>query len=264
MEEKLSTVLTLCSQLKTLRNDVDKIRPEHAMMPGSGSGITVYIPHFNSILEKTRQLFQIDPTDQRGSQLLGAIGSVEPIKEMEERLDVSYHQRAKQRILAGSGMLLEALEEYRQSATEESTPVTQTKEFTFVNSPELRKILERDYIEIQRAFIAQCWKSVIILSGGAIEAILMDFLLQNPSTAQASVKAPKGKPDISRWDFADLINVSVDLGLASNGVEKLSHSVRDYRNLIHPGNEIRNKLTFNAEEAKIALEVLHIVHRDCS
>jgi len=142
--------------------------------------------------------------------------------------------------------------------------VTQTKEFTFVEDPEVRKILERDYIEIQRAFIAHCWKSVILLSGGAIEAILMDLLLQNPSSARRSVNAPKGKSEISRWDLADLINVSVDLGMVSSGVEKLSHSVRDYRNLIHPGNEIRNKITFNAEEAKIALEVLHIVHRDRS
>jgi len=85
---------------------------------------------------------------------------------------------------------LAALEGYRQSATEESTPVTQTKEFTFVNSPELRKILERDYIEIQRAFIAHCWKSVIILSGGTIEAILMDLLLQKQSSALRCLKMP--------------------------------------------------------------------------
>jgi len=58
------------------------------------------------------------------------------------------------------------------------------------------------YIEIQRAFIAHCWKSVIILSGGAIEAILMDLLLQKQSAALAATKAPKGKSDISRWDLA--------------------------------------------------------------
>jgi len=64
MEEKLSAVRTLYNQLKTLRSDVDKVRPEHAMVPGHDSGISVYIPHFNSILEKTRQLFFIDPSDQ--------------------------------------------------------------------------------------------------------------------------------------------------------------------------------------------------------
>ena len=103
---------------------------------------------------------------------------------------------------------------------------------------------------------------LVVLSGGAIETILLDLLQHNQSAAMGASKAPKGKPDIARWDLSDLVNVAVELNLVSASVEKLSHSVREYRNLIHPGNELRNKLVFNAEEAKIALEVLHIVHRD--
>lgn len=147
--------------------------------------------------------------------------------------------------------------------TTEPTPVTQTREFSFVRNAELRSILERDYAEIQRAFVASCWKSVIILSGGAIEAILVDRLQSDPGRATASNKAPKDA-DISKWNLNDLVNVAVDLDYVSAGVEKLSHSVRDYRNLVHPGNEIRKKLRFDSEEARIALEVLHIVWRDLS
>ncbi len=143
----------------------------------------------------------------------------------------------------------------------ESAPVTQVREFLFVKDAQLREVLERDYSEIQRAYIARCWKSVIILSGGAIEAMLLDQLVHDQANARASSKAPK-EPDIMKWDLVNLIAVCVDLGYVSAGVEKLSHSVREYRNLVHPGNEIRNKLTFDAEEAKIALEVLHLVWRD--
>jgi hypothetical protein len=160
----------------------------------------------------------------------------------------------------------EHLEQSKRAASDVSRDnhTVETREFSCISDPALRKVLERDYAEIQRAFNAQCWKSVLILSGGAIEAVLLNLLLQNQSAAQAAPKAPKGKPDISRWDLVDLINVCVEIRLVTNGVEKLSHSVRDYRNLVHPGSEIRNNLTFGAEEAKIALEVLHIVHRDCS
>ena len=141
------------------------------------------------------------------------------------------------------------------------TPVTEKRDFTFIHDPNLRKILERDFLEIQRSFISECWKSVLILCGGAIEAILTDLLLANEPRAKASSKAPS-KTDITRWDLSDLIIVSVDLNLVSPGVDKLSHSLREYRNLVHPGNEIRKNLTFDAEEARIALEVLNMVYRD--
>jgi hypothetical protein len=149
----------------------------------------------------------------------------------------------------------------------ESRPVTETREFTCVSDAALRRILERDYQEIQRAYIATCWKSVIILAGGAIEATLADLLLRHQERAVKATKAPS-RPDVRadprQWDFTTLIDVAVELELVSVGVEKLSHAVRGYRNLVHPGNEIRTKLTFGAEEARIAIEVLNMVHRDLS
>jgi len=71
-------------------------------------------------------------------------------------------------------------------------PVTETREFKFIANGNLQAILERDYAEIQRAYISECWKSVIILSGSAIEAVLLDRLQDEGSRARASSKAPKG------------------------------------------------------------------------
>lgn len=146
----------------------------------------------------------------------------------------------------------------------EANTILQKQDFKFVLDPAIRKILERDYDEIQRALVSCCWKSVIILAGSTIEAILLDLLKRHEVKAKASTKAPTSKPDLTRWDLADLISVCVDLKLISGGVENLSNSVRGYRNLIHPGNEIRNQLKFDAGEAKIAFEVLGIVCRDLS
>ncbi len=142
-------------------------------------------------------------------------------------------------------------------------PVTEKRQFTFVSDSALRTIIERDYAEIQKAYVSECWKSGIILCGGAIEAILTDLLIQNETAAKAAKSAPKNS-DITRWDLSYLINVAVELPLVSVGIEKLSHPIREYRNLVHPGNELRNNLRFDAEEAKIAVEVLNIVHRDLS
>lgn len=89
------------------------------------------------------------------------------------------------------------------------------------------------------------------------------MLKSDEANARSTKSSPK-EPDIMKWDFSQLIEVAVELKLVSSSVQKLSHSLREYRNLVHPGNELRNKLRFDSEEAKIAIEVLNIVHRDLS
>lgn len=150
-------------------------------------------------------------------------------------------------------------------AIDKTQPVIQQRLFSFVAEPAIRAVVERDYVEIQRAFVAECWKSAIILSGGAIEALLIDVLLQDLAKASAAKSTPtRDSNDPSRWGLSDLIAVAIELRKITAGAEKLSHSVREYRNLVHPGNEVRSKLAFGQEEARIAIEVLHLVHRDLS
>jgi hypothetical protein len=147
--------------------------------------------------------------------------------------------------------------------TTDSTPVTQVRAFAYVADPALRALVARDYAEAQRAFVAKCWKSVIILSGSLIEALLLDLLQKNAAGALQSKVAP-AQADLNRWVLSQLIDVAVDLNLVSVAIAKLSHPVREYRNLIHPGVELRTNIAFDSEEARIALEVLHIVDRDLS
>ena len=146
---------------------------------------------------------------------------------------------------------------------QDETPVTVSKSFHFVADDDLRRILERDYKELQRGIVSGNWKSAIILSGGSIEAILLDLLIRNASTASSSSKAPR-ESDLNKWDLNSLIEVSVEESLINSGVATLSHSVRDYRNLIHPGVEIRKGLKVEPEEAKIAMNVLDMLIRELS
>jgi hypothetical protein len=143
------------------------------------------------------------------------------------------------------------------------TPVTETRSFSFVTDAQIKGILERDYQEIQRGAISHNWKSVIILSGGSIEAILLDLLQKDETTAKASTKAPR-EPNLNKWNLNDLIEVAVETRLVGAEVAKLSHSVREYRNLIHPGVEVRSRLRVEPEESKIAIEVLNILIRELS
>jgi hypothetical protein len=144
---------------------------------------------------------------------------------------------------------------------EDETPVVEPRTFGFVSDSSTRSILERDYRELQHAYVAKCWKSAIILAGGLLEAMLLDKLKANQNATLASPKSPKNT-DIDRWSLQNLITVATDLSFISSGADKLSHSVREYRNLVHPANEVRNNLKVQQEEARIALEVVRLVYRD--
>jgi len=152
-----------------------------------------------------------------------------------------------------------------ESELEEGSPppVIQARSFSFLADSGLRSIVERDYREIQRAYIAECWKAVIILSGALIEAVLLDALSRQSSEALAKA-APKVKGDPAQWGLSILIDVAIELHLIGSSASKLSHSIREYRNLVHPGNELRSQLPVAQEEARIAIEVLHIIYRDQS
>lgn len=145
--------------------------------------------------------------------------------------------------------------------TEESSPVSPSKDFSFVNDNNMKKIVERDYVWVNKCLAVEAWKPVILLSGGLIEALLLDALSVDIDKARSSSKAPK-ESDLKKWDFEDLINVAVDLSVINPGAEKLGDAVRHYRNLIHPGNELRTNLKVEPEEAKIAVGILNMIIRD--
>jgi len=95
-----------------------------------------------------------------------------------------------------------------------------------------------------------------------IEATLLDLLLTDPAAACAAKGAPKGKPDLRKLDLSDVIRVAVELGIVGPGLDRLSDTLRQYRNLIHPGVELRSGLSPQKEEARIALGLLDLLHRE--
>lgn len=135
--------------------------------------------------------------------------------------------------------------------------------FAFVNDSAIREIIERDYRELQSAHVARCWKAVLVLAGGCIEGILYDLVARNWASAQTTATA-RAQSDVTRWTLGQLVTVAVEAKLVPPGISKLSPGLKDYRNLVHPAVEIREKLSPAEEEATVALAVLHMLHRDVS
>ena len=131
---------------------------------------------------------------------------------------------------------------------------------TIISNRKLLNILERDYRDIQKCLEAECWKAVIILCGGCLEAILYDVLKQREAQALQSTKHGRGA--LEDWTLENYIEVATDLGLITRGVESFSHSLRDYRNLVHPLKEIRGNYKIQREEATASFESLKMAIRD--
>jgi hypothetical protein len=140
-------------------------------------------------------------------------------------------------------------------------------DFRFMGNANLKKIVERDYAELRGVRTIAAAKSRYVLCGGLIEGLLLDVLLQNETGAKSSSKAPKSKGGsqakaLEEWNLGELIDVAVELKIIETDAQQFSHGVRNYRNLIHPGKEMRSNQKVAREEAEISEKVLEIIIRE--
>jgi hypothetical protein len=175
-----------------------------------------------------------------------------------EKARQSYRDDFERELTIRTG--LAEIEGVKTTPTEIPSSAIIEKDFGFVSDDELRKICKRDYEEIQRVQIAGAHKATIVLCGSLTEALLLDSLQSDEAKARASAKAIS-KP-LTNWDLHDLLDVAIDVGLINAGASVLVKGIKDYRNLIHPGKEVRTKFHVGVEEAAIFRQFLELIIRD--
>ena len=101
---------------------------------------------------------------------------------------------------------------------------------------------------------------MILLIGSTIEGILFGLAKKYPKPFNESSSAPKNKDNkvkiLKDWTLNDLINVSSSLGIIDEDVKKHSHSVREFRNYIHPYEQLKSEFYPDDNTAKISWQVL--------
>lgn len=127
--------------------------------------------------------------------------------------------------------------------------------FDFISDQSFRDILERDFEELNKCVEHNCTKSVLLLSGSIIEAILIDYFITFPIE-----NTPTNK--ILSTDLFELIEKASEIKLISQSTKELSTVIKNYRNLIHPGREIRKKESFNKDTGEVAKSVLNIIVKE--
>ena len=113
--------------------------------------------------------------------------------------------------------------------------------------------------EIEKALEAEAPLAVIFLVGSTLEGLLFELALSRSTDyvndSAAPVKDGKVKP-IQSWTLAELIPVSRSLGVLGGDVAKHADQVRDFRNYIHPRQQLKEQFEPRIETARIAQQVL--------
>lgn len=114
--------------------------------------------------------------------------------------------------------------------------------------------------EIAKCLTADAPLSVIFLAGSTLEGILLGTASQYPQKFNQSKSSPKDKmgkvKQLQQWTLNNFIDVAYDIGLLDEDVKKFTHALRDFRNYIHPYQQISSGFNPDKHTANISWQVL--------
>ena len=124
----------------------------------------------------------------------------------------------------------------------------------------LAPILESRFAEAVRCLNANSPLAVIFHCGGILEGLLLGVASANPQQFNQASNSPKDKEDkvkqFHEWTLAEFIDVACELGYLKLDVKKFSHSLREFRNYIHPYQQMSSRFNPDKHTAEICLQVL--------
>ncbi len=124
----------------------------------------------------------------------------------------------------------------------------------------LQPVIELRIEEIRKCMQAKAPLATVFLCGSTLEGLLLGVALQHPRQFNQSTATPKekdGKPKAFQdWTLSNMIDVAADLEILKEDVKKFSHSLRDFRNYIHPYEQMTSRFNPDDQTAKISFQVL--------
>lgn len=140
------------------------------------------------------------------------------------------------------------------------------KEFKGVSIDKLKldgsvtAILQQRLEEIKKCLNAKASLSVIFLCGSTLEGILLGIASNRPREFNQTAISPKDKTGKVKqfydWRLSDFINAARELNILGEDVKKFSHALRDFRNYIHPYEQMASNFNPDEHTAKICWQVL--------
>ncbi len=126
--------------------------------------------------------------------------------------------------------------------------------------PIIESILIERIEEIKVCLNAKASLSVIFLAGSTLEGIFLGLALKYPKEFSSCLASPKDKEGkvkkFQDWVLSNFIDVSYEMKLIKEDIKKFSHSLRDFRNYIHPYAQMSANFSPDNQTSKISFQVL--------
>lgn len=130
------------------------------------------------------------------------------------------------------------------------------------------EILEKRIVEISKNIKGGASLSAVIMCGSVLEGILLGIASSKMKEFNTSICSPKNKEGkvmpFHEWSLSNFIDVAHNLGFLGLDVKKYSHSLRDFRNYIHPYQQMSSGFDPDIDTAKISWQVLKAAISDLS
>ncbi len=129
------------------------------------------------------------------------------------------------------------------------------------------EVLKNRWDESQRCVDAGAFLSATIVMGSMLEGLLLGAFQRNPAVVNRCPSAPKdhgtGKvKNFANWKLAEMIDVAHHIGWLGLDVKKFSHSLREFRNLIHPYEQMATRMNPDADTCGISWLVVQAAVND--
>jgi len=128
------------------------------------------------------------------------------------------------------------------------------------------QLLANRWTEAQKCVDAKAYLAANIVMGSLLEGLLLGVCQSFPRDANTCPCAPSDKEGkvlpFHQWSLSQMIDVAHHLNWLDLDVKKFSHALRDFRNLIHPYEQIVNRADPDADTCNISWLVVQAATND--
>lgn len=109
-----------------------------------------------------------------------------------------------------------------------------------VKKKKIKDIFIRDYNELVFNYLSSQQKTTILMSGTIIELLLL-YILDKQKVIEYKVGPKQKKKKVIEMDITEMLEICDKERLIQNTPQKFMDGMKQFRNFIHPGKELREK-----------------------